>query len=133
MPLWLQAYTQLKEDDRRRLKVPTINDGAILDDLLQTILDKQDAVSRRNWMLKLPGGKEITIRSLLENIAVYVNKVKEIGDVAVQYDPVHAALPWAGVRLLLLVSSGQPPRLLTDTVIARNQRFTDIWCHDLRR
>ncbi|KAI5808454.1 hypothetical protein BZA77DRAFT_329745 [Pyronema omphalodes] len=26
---------------------------------------------------------------------------KEIGDIVVQYDPVHAALPWAGVRLLL--------------------------------
>lgn len=33
-----------------------------------------------------------------------VNKFKEIGDVAVQYDPSHAALPWVGVRMVLQVS-----------------------------
>jgi hypothetical protein len=28
---------------------------------------------------------------------------KQVGDVAVQYDPAHAALPWAGIRFLLQV------------------------------
>lgn len=36
---------------------------------------------------------------------VWVNKFKEVVDVAIQYDPVHAALPWAAVRFLLQVKS----------------------------
>jgi hypothetical protein len=33
----------------------------------------------------------------------WVSKFKAVGDMAVQYDPAHAALPWAGVRVLLQV------------------------------
>lgn len=32
-----------------------------------------------------------------------MSKFKEIGDIIVQYDPGHAALPWAGFRFLLMV------------------------------
>lgn len=41
------------------------------------------------------------MRDVLENIAGWVNKFKEAGDMVVQYDPVHASLPWAAVRFLL--------------------------------
>jgi hypothetical protein len=34
----------------------------------------------------------------------WVDKFKTIGDNAIQYDPAHAALPWAGVRFILQVS-----------------------------
>ena len=32
-----------------------------------------------------------------------MNKFKEVGDIAVQYDPGHAALPWAAIRFFLQV------------------------------
>lgn len=38
-------------------------------------------------------------------MARWIDHFKEVVDVAVQYDPVHAALPWAGVRFLLQVHS----------------------------
>lgn len=47
----------------------------------------------------------IILRDLLEKVMVWVNKFKEVVDVAIQYDPVHAALPWAAVRFLLQVKS----------------------------
>jgi hypothetical protein len=34
----------------------------------------------------------------------WVIKFREVGDMAAQYDPAHAALPWAGVRVLLQVA-----------------------------
>ena len=34
---------------------------------------------------------------------VWVEKFKEVGDTIIQYDPGHAALPWAGVRFVLQV------------------------------
>lgn len=32
----------------------------------------------------------------------WLNKFKEIGDIVTQYDPTHLALPWAGVRFILI-------------------------------
>ena len=49
--------------------------------------------------------KEINVRETASRLVGWITKFKEIGDIAVQYDPVHAALPWAGVRLILLVRS----------------------------
>ena len=45
------------------------------------------------------------MRDIFEKIIVWVDKFKALGDVAVQYDPAHASLPWAGVRFLLQVST----------------------------
>jgi hypothetical protein len=41
--------------------------------------------------------------STLGRVERQVDTFKQIGDVAVQYDPAHAALPWAGIRFLLQV------------------------------
>ena len=35
---------------------------------------------------------------------VWIRKFVEVGDIAIQYDPGHAALPWAAIRFLLQVS-----------------------------
>jgi hypothetical protein len=35
----------------------------------------------------------------------WVNRFKEIGDIIVQFDPVHPALPWEGFRFLLQLCS----------------------------
>ncbi|KAI5840895.1 hypothetical protein BZA05DRAFT_242392 [Tricharina praecox] len=34
-------------------------------------------------------------------IGRWIQRFKDIGDIVVQYDPGHAALPWAGFRFLL--------------------------------
>ena len=36
----------------------------------------------------------------------WIDKFKQIGDTVVQYDPGHAALPWAGVRFILQIAVG---------------------------
>ena len=61
---------------------------------------------------------------------------------AVQYDPVHASLPWAGVRLLLEVrrhfilslSVWDRSHLASiDTAVGHHQRQSDIRRDDRRR
>ncbi|KAI5813266.1 hypothetical protein BZA77DRAFT_346375 [Pyronema omphalodes] len=37
----------------------------------------------------------------IDKLLNWIDKFKEIGDIVVQYDPAHAALPWAAFRLLL--------------------------------
>jgi hypothetical protein len=40
---------------------------------------------------------------LFGKIVKCIDLFKQVGDAALQYDPVHTALPWAGVRFLLQV------------------------------
>jgi len=54
--------------------------------------------------LKL-GSQELDVQGAADRLVGWITKFKEVGDIAVQYDPVHAALPWAGVRFILLVRS----------------------------
>ena len=44
-------------------------------------------------------------------ILEWVDRFKGIGDVIVSFDPVHAALPWAGFRFFLQVELIQSSRL----------------------
>ncbi|KAF8421020.1 hypothetical protein EV426DRAFT_709264 [Tirmania nivea] len=39
--------------------------------------------------------KEINVQEKVENLVGWITKFKEVVNIAVQYDPVHAALPWA--------------------------------------
>ena len=49
------------------------------------------------------GGEQERLGKLGTKILKWVHRVRGIGDIIVQFDPVHAALPWAGFRLLLQV------------------------------
>lgn len=44
-------------------------------------------------------------RFFVEKTVSVLNKFLSVGDIAVNFDPIHAALPWAAVRFVLLVSS----------------------------
>ena len=78
---------------------------AILDNILEHIERKKQACLEKRWKYHKKNGDVIIIRDVLDKVATWLEKFKEIGDIIVQYDPTHAALPWAGVRLLLQVSS----------------------------
>lgn len=55
---------------------------------------------RKAWEVEI-GTRTIVLRDTVTRIIDCLNKFKEVGDLAVQYDPVHAALPWAVFRFLL--------------------------------
>ncbi|KAI5842361.1 hypothetical protein BZA05DRAFT_192690 [Tricharina praecox] len=46
-------------------------------------------------------GDDIVLRDIAMKIGRWIQRFKDIGDIVVQYDPGHAALPWAGFRFLL--------------------------------
>lgn len=43
------------------------------------------------------------LRDIFDKLIKWIDIFKQVGDAAVQYDPVHAALPWAGIRFVLQV------------------------------
>jgi hypothetical protein len=75
-----------------------------LKDVLDLAGERQRICIQKGWKFKGRNGKVIVVRDVLEKTVVWVQKFKEVGDIAVSYDPIHAALPWAAVRFLLSVA-----------------------------
>lgn len=71
--------------------------------LLDAAIQRQKELEKHRWVLRM-GGKNIVLRDVAAKIVHWINMFKEMGDIAVNFNPVHAALPWTGVRFLLQVS-----------------------------
>jgi hypothetical protein len=57
----------------------------------------------KRWRYIRKTGETVILRDLFDKVIKWIDLFKQVGDVAVQYDPAHAALPWAGVRFVLQV------------------------------
>jgi hypothetical protein len=65
---------------------------------------QRNACEKGRWKFSLGGrGKAIVLHDKVVKIITWLDKFKQVGDIVVQYDPHHFALPWAGVRFLLEV------------------------------
>ena len=56
----------------------------------------------KSWKYQFKG-EEIVMGDIGMKILHWIDRFKQIGDIIVQYDPVHAVLPGAGFRFLLKV------------------------------
>ena len=103
--LWSRAINsdELSLEERERLS--DIGFGVDSQKMASEIRSMTDGIlneKRGLWKIKLRGG-EVVLRDVGMKILHWVDKFKQIGDTMVQYDPGHAALPWAGFRFLLQV------------------------------
>ncbi|KAI0153862.1 ankyrin repeat-containing domain protein [Pestalotiopsis sp. NC0098] len=98
---WKKAYDSLDEKLRASISGARTSRNDILRAVLQTADQKREICIHKQWKFKLPSGEVIIIRDVVEKIAKWVNAFVAVGDVAVQYDPATAALPWAAVRFIL--------------------------------
>jgi hypothetical protein len=64
----------------------------------------KDIKEKLELQIKGQGENSDTNRFVQKTVSV-LNRFISVGDVAVNFDPVHAALPWAAVRFVLVVSS----------------------------
>ena len=92
---WDVAVQRLSDEEKAHLD-PTST--AQLDELLSVVQSRIQESERRQWTVK-----NVVLRDVFNKIAKWIAKFIEVGDVAVQYDPGHAALPWAAIRFLLKV------------------------------
>lgn len=104
MDLWQKALATLDDDLKASLDFKNSTKRDILEKTLKTAEEKKQIALKRRWKIKIKN-KEVVVRDVLEKIIKWLDHFKAIGDIAVQYDQAHAALPWAGVRFLLEVSS----------------------------
>lgn len=103
--LWTAALCTLSAEDRKLVAFDGQHKLDVLSDLGHLVASAKDISIKKRWRFHRPGGGQtVILRDLFGKIVVWIDRFKEIGDIVVQYDPVHAALPWAGVRFLLQVN-----------------------------
>ena len=116
--LWAQALNSLSEKDKGTLSGLAGKDkGAPEDSETTSILDiekllvavraKREMCLENLWEFEFRG-RAVTLRDQADKIISWLAKFKEVGDIAIQQDPSHAALPWAGIRFLLQVGLVAP-------------------------
>ncbi|ETS84809.1 hypothetical protein PFICI_02834 [Pestalotiopsis fici W106-1] len=98
---WKKAYDLLDDTLRSSINCVTTDKHDVLAAVLKTAAQKREICIHKQWKAKLPNGEVIIVRDVVEKIAKWVEAFIAVGDVAVQYDPATAALPWAAVRFVL--------------------------------
>lgn len=106
----------LDDDLRPAIDFGGLNKLQIVSEILQSTNTAQQQYVAKAWRIRRKSGATVNVRDIFAKVARWANHFKEIGDVAVQYDPVHAALPWAGVRFLLQVRVVLLGRRCADTL-----------------
>lgn len=101
--LWGLALEKLSSEDKVTIsRIKSDSKLEILRHVHAAAVKKRTDCEDKRWKFEL-NGRQIILRDVADKIIVWIDKFKQIGDIAVSFDPVHAALPWAGIRFLLEV------------------------------
>lgn len=106
--LWAEALRTLQPAHQEAIQgILSSSSGSRLPpDTIDCLCDltkrKRAECEERRWKLEY-NGQQVILRDVAEKVIAWLNKFKEVGDVVVNYDPAHLALPWAGIRFLLQV------------------------------
>ena len=104
--LWEVAVETLPAEDRKQYVPSAMNNTAtIIEDLLNVVKEKQRICMDKRWRIRKKNSEQIVLRDVFERTSRWLQKFREIGDIAVQYDTSGASLPWAAVRFLLTVAT----------------------------
>ena len=99
--LWQKALGRL--DDELKAKLDFGNSKHdILKKVLRIAEQKKQLCLSKRWKFER-NGEDIVLRDVVEKIIKWLHRFGTVGDIAMQFDPAHASLPWAGVRFLLQV------------------------------
>jgi len=99
--LWTNAYNKLPDELKQQLGTDKLETPQ---SVLQAATQAKEANMATRQKLRW-GDKEVDVQETADRLIGWITKFKEVGDIAVQCDSGHAALPWAGVRFILLVCS----------------------------
>ena len=63
-------------------------------------LQAESASNRWSWTYR---GRQVYVQDQADKLVRFIDKFKTVGDAAASIDPIHAGLPWVGVRSILEV------------------------------
>jgi len=102
---WVDALSTLETDKRDRIKQELLDKEDLTswpDSIAEICRREQDGRRAKERKLRF-AGREIDLRKTMDSWIKFLDKIKQVGDVAVNADPIHTALPWAAVRFILTV------------------------------
>ncbi|KAF5876990.1 putative ankyrin repeat protein [Botrytis fragariae] len=99
--LWNEALKKVQFTNTSALVAAGLDRRQILVEILELVQKQELKAQERKWKWKKKNGQVIIIRDIFVKLAIWMEKFKSVGDILVQYDPIHASLPWAVVRFLL--------------------------------
>ena len=100
--LWRDACSILSPDEQTFVAKFYAEDGIkTVNETLVLVTEKQDLCMRKRWTINNFRGQKVIVRDILHKIAHWINKFKAVGDIVIQIDPTHAAIPWAAIRFAL--------------------------------
>ena len=101
--LWVEAAASVGD---LGIKQELVESHFTIKDIQAAAQSKLDECIRKRWKYTRSNGQKVVLWDVLERVTGWINKFKAVGDVAIQYDPGHAALPWAAIRFILQASVG---------------------------
>jgi hypothetical protein len=100
---WKRAFDSLEKPAKDQLEavvsavkhisMPSQTVHSIQENIIQAVKQRQKECVGKLWSFKRTTGEVVFLRDIMEKITTWIHKFKEVVDVAVQYDPGHAALP----------------------------------------
>lgn len=128
--LWHEALKTLSYDEQQELEFARGTTHPTPTSVLAAITDKKNECVKKQWVLYVnKKGEKIMIRELFNGISDWIHRFRTIGDVAVQYDSAHAALPWAAVRFFLQVMTILHFQYDPYSSLDRCERLPNVWEH----
>jgi len=103
--LWDQALDSLSPNEKNSIPLPAtivISSHTDFQTILTAVQEKKTKCEEERWRF-IFNGHEYILCDVADKVYTWLDRFKQIGDIAVSVDPLHAGLPWAGIRLLLQV------------------------------
>jgi hypothetical protein len=100
-----KVLEQLEEKDKRVINAVTSSDdeiSSVLSAVYAACKEKKELCEKKGWTFTLRG-RTVKLREQADKVIFWLDKFKQVGDVAANADPMHVALPWAAIRFLLEV------------------------------
>ncbi|KAJ5357020.1 hypothetical protein N7517_011629 [Penicillium concentricum] len=137
--LWVEALSSLSESKQETLKNMGFNlsnaqPGSVessIDNLVGVVNQRQEECEKKFWKVNV-GDEEIVLRNYTNRI---VDWLKKAGDIAVQFAPPQAGIPWAVIKSVMqipVIEGEQMAALLATTekivrVISRGQVYESVY------
>ena len=127
--LWTKAVDQLSEEDKQQIDVLNPDRRGLIQDVIKVVEGKHQSCIEKQWKFRT-GSEIVPTRDPLGRIVAWINKFRDVGTIMMQYDPAHAAIPWAAIRFVLEVSPeyyhASIVSFLSDELTGSYERFRDI-------
>ena len=86
------------------MPIASADSNSMSEALFKAAEAKQKICEDKQWSFQFRG-HTVSLRDTADKVITLLEKFKTVGEVVACVDPLHAGLPWAGIKLLLQVYS----------------------------